>query len=92
MMVRFSELQNREVINVCDGCRIGFVCDLELDCTGGNICALVIPGKCKFFGLFGREDDFVIPWNCIRRIGNDIILVEVDLKCCRKPCKKKSFF
>ena len=92
MSVRFSELQHREVVNVCDGCRVGFVCDLELDCTGGNVCALVIPGRMKFFGLFGREDDFVIPWNCIRRIGNDIILVELDLNTCRKPCRKRSFF
>ena len=54
--------------------------------------ALIVPGKLKFFGLFGREDDFVIPWGCIRRIGNDIILVEVDLERIRVPCRKKKLF
>ena len=92
MVVRFSELKCREVINICDGCRLGFVCDVELDCTGGNIVALIVPGKLKFVGLFGREDDFVIPWGCIRRIGNDIILVEVDLERIRVPCRKKKLF
>jgi YlmC/YmxH family sporulation protein len=92
MMVRLSDLRCREVINVSDGGRIGFVCDVELDCTGGNVVALVVPGKMKLFGLLGREDDFVIPWNAIRRMGSDIILVEVNLEQCRTPCKKKRRF
>lgn len=92
MVVRMSELKCREVINICTGCRIGFVSDLELDCTCGNVIALIVPGKARFFGLFGREHDFVIPWGCIRRMGSDIILVEVDLDKVRVPCKKRKFF
>lgn len=92
MTVRVSELKCREVINICDGCRIGFVSDLEMDCTGGNVVALITPGKMRFFGLFGREDDCVIPWGCIRRIGSDIILVEVELERIRVPCRKKRKF
>ena len=92
MRVRMSELKCREVINICDGCRIGFVSDLELDCTGGNVVALIVPGKLRCFGLLGREDDFVIPWCCIRRIGDDIILVEVELEKVRTPCRKKRRF
>lgn len=88
MVIRFSELRCREVINICDGCRLGFVSDLEMDCTGGNVCTLIVPGRPKFFGLLGRENDFVIPWGCIRRMGCDIILVEVDLEKVRQPCKK----
>lgn len=89
MMVRMSELRCREVINVCDGCRLGFVEDLELDCTGGNVVALVVPGRAKLFGLLGREDDYVIPWRCIRRMGCDIILVEVETEKVRCPRKKR---
>ena len=92
MLVRISELKCREVINICDGCRVGFINDVELDCTGGNVVALIVPGKPRFFGLLGYENDFVIPWNCIRRIGSDIILVEVDLEKIRQPCKRKRFF
>ncbi len=92
MVVRMSELKCREVINICDGCRIGYVSDLELDCTGGNVIALIVPGRAKFFGLLGREDDYVIPWGCIRRMGEDIILVEVELGKIRVPCKKRKIF
>ena len=92
MMVRMTELRCREVVNICDGCRLGFVTDLELDCTGGNVCALIVPGKARFFGLLGRDHEFVIPWSCIRRIGGDIILVEVDLECVKRPCRKKRWF
>ncbi len=92
MILRISELKCREVINICDGCRVGFVDDAEFDCTGGNIIALVVPGKPRFFGLLGREDDYVIPWGCIRRIGEDTILVEVDLKKIKVPCKKNKWF
>ena len=92
MQCRIRDLRCKEVINICDGCRLGFVCDVELDCTGGNIVALIVPGKLKFFCLFGREDDFVIPWNCIRRIGSDIILVELEPDKCRVPRPKPGWF
>lgn len=92
MVLRMCELKCREIINVSDGGRIGFVADIELDCTGGNVVALIVPGKAKLFGLLGREDDFVIPWNAIRRLGEDIILVEVELEKIRRPCKKRRNF
>jgi sporulation protein YlmC with PRC-barrel domain len=40
--------------------------------------AIVVPGPCRILGLFWREDDFIIPWECIKRIGDDIILIEVS--------------
>lgn len=80
MQCRIVDLKCKEVINICDGFRIGFVNDVEVDMLNGRVVALVIPGPCRFFGLFGREDDFVIPWPCIRRIGEDIILVEVEIE------------
>ena len=92
MIIRLSELECREVINICDGGRVGFVDDAEFDCTGGNIVALIVPGKARFFGLLGREDDYVIPWACIRRVGADTILIEADLDKIKKPCRKKKFF
>ena len=64
-------------MNITDGCRLGYVSDVEIDILTGKVVAIVVPGKCRFFGLFGRADDYVIPWQCIRRFGEDIILVEV---------------
>ena len=66
MMERFSHLRRKEVINICDGRRLGFVGDLELK----------VFGPCRFFGLFGRGEDFYVPWDCVQRFGDDIILID----------------
>ena len=78
MKVLVSELRYKEVINICDGSRLGYVCDVELELPVGRVVALIVPGPCRFFGLFGRECDYCIPWPCVKRIGEDIILVESD--------------
>ena len=88
MGTRVTELRCKEVINITDGQRLGFVSDVEVQLPEGKVLALVVPGPCRFFGLFGRKDDFVIPWNCIRRIGSDIILVELEPDKCRVPRPK----
>jgi YlmC/YmxH family sporulation protein len=75
---RFSSLRCREVINICDGRRLGCVCDLEMDAISGKICTLIIPECGSKWNFFGKERAFFVPWRCIRRIGDDIILVEVD--------------
>ena len=76
MLDRFTTLRCKEVINICDGCRIGFVGDVEIRIPEGDVKALIVCGPCRFFGLFGRGEDFYIPWECIQRFGNDIILVD----------------
>ena len=92
MGTRVTELRCKEVINITDGQRLGFVSDVEVQLPEGKVLALVVPGPCRFFGLFGRKDDFVIPWNCIRRIGSDIILVELEPDNCRVPRPKPRWF
>ena len=84
MCNRFTKLKCKEVINVCDGCRLGYVSDVEVDCKCGQITAIIVPGPCKLFG-FGRQEDYVIPWHCIRRIGPDIVLVDTKPNECRVP-------
>ena len=73
MMERFSHLRRKEVINICDGRRLGFVGDLELKVPEGEVKALIVFGPCRFFGLFGRGEDFYVPWDCVQRFGDDII-------------------
>ena len=58
----------------------------------GRLISLITPGKAKFFGLFGREDDYILPWKCIVRIGGDIILVETADDQPRRRRKKEKFF
>ena len=91
MILKMSELRCKEVICVADGRRLGFVCDIEIESPEGCVKAIIVPGPCRFLGLFGRRDDFVIPWQCIRRIGPDIILVDAKLDECRFPRQKERF-
>lgn len=89
---RIVDVRCKEVINVCDGCRLGFPCDVLLDMQFGRLIAIIVPGPCKFFGLLGRKDDYIIPWECIKTIGRDAILVEFDEHHHRHPRPKRSFF
>ena len=76
--MRFSELKQKEVIN-CRNCeRLGFVCDVGIDICNASVISLIIPGPCKIWGILGRDQEYIIPWKCVRQIGDDIILVDVD--------------
>ena len=76
--MRFEELRCREIINISTGHRLGYVSDAELDLVNGCVRALIVPGPARFFGLFGREPDFLIPIDCVKKMGQDILLVEVN--------------
>ncbi len=83
MVIKMSELRCKEVICVGDGRRLGYVCNAEIEVPEGCVRSLIVPGPCRFFGLFGRKDDYIIPWCAIKRIGPDIILVDVrPEECC----------
>ena len=88
MSIKFTQLQCKEVICVSDGRRLGFITDVQIEVPDGNICAIVVPGPCRVLGAFGRRDDFIIPWSCIRRIGPDIVLVDTKPDDCRVPRSK----
>ena len=76
MVCRIAELQYKEVIDISDGARYGFVEDVELDPERGVIESIVVGGRPRLFGLLGREPDQVFPWSCVKRFGEDIILVD----------------
>lgn len=71
-----SDLKLKEVINVIDGKRLGAITDIEIDVESGRLTAIVVPGNSRFLGLFGRNEDVIIPWEKINKIGFDVILVE----------------
>ncbi len=76
MQCRFRDLRRKEVINICDGCRLGLVGDIDICIPEGQVAAIIVYGPCRFFGLFGRGEEFYVPWDCIQRIGDDIILID----------------
>lgn len=76
-MVKISDLRQRDVINVIDGRRLGPIKDIELDVELGKVKAIVLPGTNSMFSIFSKNDDTVVTWDKIKKIGIDVILVEL---------------
>ena len=78
-MCRLSELKCKPVINIKDGSKLGFICDIEFDMRTGKICAIIVPGNFGFWSWFGKGEDYVIPFDQIEKVGDDVILVCYDI-------------
>lgn len=79
-MAKVSDLRLREVINISDGRRLGLIKDIDIDLDEGRIGAIILPGMGggRFLGFLGREEEIIVPWDRIRKIGMDVILVEIN--------------
>ncbi|MCI5688325.1 MAG: YlmC/YmxH family sporulation protein [Emergencia sp.] len=78
-MLSTDKLKNKEVINMRDGRSLGFIYDIEVNLEKGTIDGVIIPAERGLFRFFGnREDDFVIKWDRIRTIGDDVVLVDLE--------------
>ncbi|MBO5489300.1 MAG: YlmC/YmxH family sporulation protein [Eubacterium sp.] len=84
--MRICDLKEKEVINVCDGTRLGFVEDVEFELCSGRITHIIVPGPCHLLGFFGKEEEYVIELCNICQVGCDLILVEVNLDKVRRKC------
>ena len=80
MNCRLTDLRHKEVISVCDGTRIGCVDDVLVDTKSARIASLIIFGRSGLFGLFGKCEDYIIPWEKIELIGEDTIIIS-----CKTP-------
>ncbi len=77
--MNFSEMKQKDVINIRDGRRLGRPIDVVFnDCS--CISALVVPGSRCVKGLIkGLREGLIVPWEHVRQIGDDVILVEIDV-------------
>ena len=71
------DFKHKEVINITDGKRLGFVQDVTADLESGIITSIIVPGSSKLLNMFSNNNDIVIPWQNIKCIGDDVILVEI---------------
>lgn len=90
MIYSLESLRRREVIDIKTGERLGFIDDAEINIETSQTVALIIYGRERLFGLFGRENDIIIPCNKINVIGEDVILVsDTDNNNCEKYTKSR---
>ena len=85
---RMVEMRYKEVININDGCRLGYVGDVEIRLPEGQVTAIIVPGPCRFFGLFGRGEDYYIPWVFKRCICRGTFRLELNQKTAKRLFRK----
>lgn len=78
--MRFSMMGGKEIVNLCDGSRLGVIAesDLLINVKTGKITALLIPDERNFLNFFSNNSYFEIPWEAIKKIGNDMIILELE--------------
>ncbi|PKR86979.1 YlmC/YmxH family sporulation protein [Heyndrickxia camelliae] len=74
-MVRISDFQIKDVVSISDGRRLGNITDIDINLDNGKIESIVVGGNGKLLSFFNKEEELVIPWNNIVKIGEDVILV-----------------
>ena len=73
--MRLSELQNKDIVNINNGSKIGKIIDILIN-ENGNMNALIIQ-KTKIINIFSNNGEIEIKWNQIKKIGDDVILVNM---------------
>ncbi len=77
MVDKGLDFKHKEVINIIDGKRLGYVQDVCADLETGTITHIIVPGSNKLMNFFTQNNNIVIPWKNVKCIGEDIILVEI---------------
>ncbi|KUK10518.1 MAG: Sporulation protein, YlmC/YmxH family [Clostridia bacterium 41_269] len=78
--MKLGELVGKDIINIHSGTRLGTVGDTDLliDNETGHISSIIIPNRGNIFTLWGNKEHLIIPWEAVVKIGNEVILVELD--------------
>lgn len=77
-MLKISELRLHDVINVIDGKRLGMIRDIDIDVENGRVKSIILPGNSRLFSFLTKNEEVVVPWEKIVKIGVDVILVELS--------------
>ena len=77
-------MKQKEAVNLCDGKRLGRVCDVVFTYPEGKVLGIVVPGGRGF--RWGKADLFIDLKN-VTKIGIDVVLV--DIKSAPKPERKR---
>jgi len=81
MEASFLELKSKQVINTVDGKCLGHITDIIFDVATARALGFIVPGPGGgFMGLFKGNKDIFIPFDCVCKIGVDVILVELYIE------------
>ncbi|MCR5607521.1 MAG: YlmC/YmxH family sporulation protein [Lachnospiraceae bacterium] len=91
-VVTLCNIKQKEVINQRNGIKLGFIYDIEIQAKCGQITMLIIKAPSRFLGLFGNNYEYIIEYDAIICIGEDVIIVDVDCEKCLRKCNDKFNF
>ena len=77
MQAKGLDFKHKEVVNIKNGKRLGYVQDVCADLETGTITSIIVPGSNKILNIFSSNNEIVIPWQNIKCIGDDLILVDI---------------
>lgn len=89
-IMTFDELKQKEVINMKDCARLGYISNAEIDVLCGKIVSFIVR-DCSCLS-FGKGKEVIIPWECVTKIGTDIIFVDICVPDLPAPKEKKRLF
>lgn len=75
--MRLSDLQDKDVINIVDGKKVGNIIDVSLENSSGKMESLIVEKSKFFISMFSTKDEIEIRWEQIEKIGEDVILVKM---------------
>jgi len=75
-MIKASELRDKDVIDINTGEKLGNIIDIEVNLEEGRVEGIVIPKEASFFRFFNKDIEIYLPWESIKKIGTDVILVD----------------
>lgn len=76
-MARGIDFKQKEVISLNEGKILGFVIDVQADFNTGEINSIIVAKTGKIFGNIMGKNNITIGWDKIKKIGEDVILVEI---------------
>ena len=92
MTARFMDFRKKEIISLKNGVKIGYVDDVVFDTASAAVQSIVVYGRPRFFGIFGRGDDMLIPWGDIEIVGEDTILVKNEGEILSHKAPRSNYF
>jgi len=78
--MRLTELIGKEIVNIFNGARLGVVAesDITFDAQSGYVHAIILPRRNNFLRLWMEQPAMEIPWSAVRKVGAEVIVVEVN--------------
>ena len=77
--MRLSDLQNKDVVDILTGEKVGNVIDVEISNDTGNSLKMIIHDKKGLISMLRGGDEVSITWSQIKKIGTDVILISRNI-------------